>query len=191
VPNPPKWHPEIDTGIHAMMVLVQAARLSAEPVVRFAALMHDLGKGATPMSGWPSHYGHEELGVPLVKAIAQRYRIPSEYADLAILTTQYHGHSHGLAEMKAATIVKLLEQLDAFRRPARFEQFLVACEADARGRPGYEDKEYPQANYLREMYRIANGVDIQALLAKALNGKALGEALHQARVAAIKNERQH
>ncbi len=187
VPNPARWHPEIDSGIHTLMVLEQAARLSTEPVVRFAALLHDLGKGMTPMAGWPSHHGHEALGVPLVKAIAKRYRIPHEYADLAVLVTQYHGHCHDMLKQKPSTVLKLLEHLDAFRRPARFEQFLLACEADARGRPGFENREYPQSTQLQELYRAAASVSIQPLLDRGLENKALGDALHQARVTAIKN----
>jgi tRNA nucleotidyltransferase (CCA-adding enzyme) len=185
VPNPPRWHPEIDSGVHTMMVLEQAARLSSEPVVRFAALLHDLGKGMTPMSGWPSHHGHEALGVPLVKAIAKRYRIPHEYADLAILVTQYHGHCHDIPKQKPSTVLKLLEHLDVFRRPLRFEQFLLACEADARGRPGFENREYPQSKQLQELYRAAASVSIQPLLDRGFANKALGEALHQARSEAL------
>ncbi|MFU8797567.1 MAG: multifunctional CCA addition/repair protein [Gammaproteobacteria bacterium] len=186
IPNPPKWHPEIDTGIHTMMVLTQAVRLSLEPVVRFAALLHDVGKGVTPMSDWPSHHNHEALGVPLVKALILRYRIPREFAELAVMVVQHHGHCHGILAMKPSTIIKLLEQLDAFRRPARFEQFLLACEADSRGRPSFEDHAYPQADYLRTMYHAANKVIVQSLLEKGFQGKALGDALHQARIDAIK-----
>jgi tRNA nucleotidyltransferase (CCA-adding enzyme) len=186
VPNPPKWHPEIDTGIHVMMVLTQATRLSPEPIVRFAALLHDLGKGVTPMSQWPSHHGHEELGIPLVKAVAARYRIPRDFVDLALLTSQHHGSCHKAFELKANTIVKLLEHVDAFRRPARFEQLLLACKADCRGRPGSEEQPYPQAPYLLAMQQVAAQVSVQLLLERGLQDKALGEALHQERVNAVK-----
>ena len=186
VPNPPKWHPEIDTGIHVMMVLTQAARLSPEPIVRFAALLHDLGKGKTPMAEWPSHHGHEELGIPLVKAMATRYRIPRDFMELALLATQYHGHCHQAFELKPSTVVKLLEHVDAFRRPARFVQLLLACEADSRGRPGSENQPYPQAEYLLRMQSVAAQVSIQPLLDRGLQNGALGDALHQERVNAVK-----
>lgn len=186
VPNPPKWHPEIDTGIHTMMVLQQAARLSTESIVRFAAAVHDLGKGATPVADWPSHPGHDERGVALIKTLCKRYRVPRDYQELAILVSRYHGSIHSLSEMKASTLVKLLEKLDAFRRPQRFQYFLLACEADARGRPTYEDREYPQREFIQRVFTAANQVNSQPLLDRGLAGLALGNALHQARVAAVK-----
>lgn len=186
VPNPPQWHPEIDTGIHILMVLEQAARLSEESIVRFAALMHDLGKGVTSPTNWPRHPGHEEHGVPLVKALCKRYRVPKDFQELAILVTRYHGQIHRVFELKANTLIKLLEKLDAFRRPARFQQFLLACEADARGRTGFEDKAYPQREYLINAFELANKIDTQVLLDQGLTGVALGNAIHQSRVAAVK-----
>jgi tRNA nucleotidyltransferase (CCA-adding enzyme) len=186
VPNPPKWHPEIDTGIHTLLVLQQAVRLSTENIVRFAALMHDLGKGTTPMTDWPSHPGHEERGVELIRAVCKRYRVPRDYQQLAILVSRYHGSIHSLSEMKASTLVKLLEKLDAFRRPQRFQHFLLACEADARGRPTFEDRDYPQRKFMERIFAAANQVDTQPLLDRGLTGLALGNALHQARIAAVK-----
>lgn len=186
VPNPPKWHPEVDTGVHIMMVLAQAARLNDEAIVRFAALMHDLGKGVTSPNDWPRHPLHEEQGIPLVKALCKRYRVPSDFQELALLVVKYHGQCHSLEQLKATTLVKLLEKLDAFRRPARFQQFLLACEADARGRPGFEDAPYPQKEFLTQVYTAANTADVQPLLEQGLTGAALGNALHEARVMKIK-----
>jgi tRNA nucleotidyltransferase (CCA-adding enzyme) len=186
VPNPPHWHPEIDSGIHTLMVLQQACLLTSDSKTRFAALLHDLGKGATPQLCWPSHAGHEERGVALIKALCKRYRVPADYADLALLVSRFHTHCHRIFEMKPSTIVKTLEQLDAFRRPERFEQFLYACEADPRGRPTFENKPYPQHQQFLKCYEVAANVTIQPLLEKGITGQALGDALHTERVNAIK-----
>ena len=186
VPNPPKWHHEIDTGVHTLMVLEQATRLTFEPSTRFAALLHDLGKGVTPASDWPSHPGHEEATVPLIKTLCQRYVVPRDYQALAILTARYHTHCHKVTALNASTLTKTLEKLDAFRRPERFQQFLIACEADARGRPGFENQEYPQHEFMLSAYEAANAVNIQSLLQQSLTGPALGNAIHAARVEAVK-----
>src|SRR5580700_10181591 len=130
VPQPAQWHPEIDTGLHTLLVLDQAALLSPEPAVRFAALVHDLGKGTTPQDEWPSHRGHEERSVSLIEALANRLRLPGEYRDLAVIVARYHGIVHRAFELKPATILEFLERADAFRRPERFAQALLACEAD-------------------------------------------------------------
>lgn len=186
MPNPPQWHPEIDSGIHTMMVLEQAARLSEESIVRFAALLHDVGKGMTPATDWPSHPGHEERGVALIKQLCQRYRVPRDYQELAVLVARYHGDIHRASSLKATTLIKLLEKTDAFRRPQRFDYFLLACKADARGRPTHENDDYPQREFLQKIFATANEVNIQSLLDRGLTGAALGNALHQARVAAVK-----
>ncbi|MEJ2509473.1 MAG: multifunctional CCA addition/repair protein, partial [Gammaproteobacteria bacterium] len=149
VPQPEQHHPEIDTGVHVMMVVDQAARLSPEPAVRFAALVHDLGKGITPREQWPRHVEHEARGVPLVEALCERYKVPNDFRDLAVLVTRYHLHYHRAAELRPGTLLDLFQSLDAFRRPERFEQFLLACEADARGRPGYEERDFDQPKILR------------------------------------------
>ncbi len=164
VPQPEKYHPEIDTGMHVMMCIEQAARLTDDPVVRFATLVHDLGKAITPKDNWPHHYGHEHLGVPLIKRVTERLRVPNQYAAIARLTSEYHTQCHRAAELRAATILKLLEALDAFRRPEQMSQFLLACEADARGRTGFEDINYPQADLLRKSLAAAQTVDVKALL---------------------------
>ncbi len=185
VPQPEKHHPEVDTGLHTLMVLEQAARLSTEPRVRFAALLHDLGKGLTPADQLPRHIAHEARGVPLVKELCKRLKVPKDHQELAVLVTRYHLHYHRVAELRPATLLETLEALDAFRRPERFEHFLLACEADSRGRSGYEDAEFEQPRLFREAYQAAAAVDVKALLKKGLKGKAIAEALHQQRCQAI------
>lgn len=185
VPNPPKWHPEVDTGVHTLMVLEQVAKLTPEPATRFAALMHDLGKGATPMVEWPSHSGHEERGTALIQALCARYLVAREYQDLAILVSRFHTHCHKVTELNATTLLKTLEKLDAFRRSERFQQFLLACEADARGRPGFETVPYPQKEYMQKAFSVAAQVDIKPILERGLTGEALGNAIHAARAKAI------
>ncbi len=186
IPNPPQWHPEIDSGIHSLLVLEQAARLSPESSTRFAALVHDLGKGLTPAEKWPHHLDHGEKGVLPIKSLCKRYLIPRNYQDLAILTSRYHLLCHCAFELKASTLLKTLEKLDAFRRPERFKQFLLACEADFRGRTGFEEKPYPQNAYFLKIYESALQVTAKSLQDLGLTGKAFGDKLHQRRVAAIK-----
>jgi tRNA nucleotidyltransferase (CCA-adding enzyme) len=149
VPQPAQWHPEIDSGVHTMMVLEQAAHLSEEPAVRFAALVHDLGKALTPRAEWPGHRGHEERSVALIEALSTRLRLPAEYRDLAVIVARYHGNVHRAFELRPGTILEILEKSDAFRRPERFAQALLACEADSRGRLGLEHSPYPQREYLQ------------------------------------------
>jgi tRNA nucleotidyltransferase (CCA-adding enzyme) len=165
VPQPALHHPEIDTGVHVLMCLEQAARLSNDPVVRFATLVHDLGKGTTPAANWPSHHGHEERGVALIAALSERLRVPTRFAAMGRLVSQYHTHCHRAAQLRADTMLKLLEALDAFRRPLQLTQFLLACEADARGRTGFEERPYPQADRVRSAFAAASAIDIPALLA--------------------------
>ncbi|MCB1672068.1 MAG: multifunctional CCA addition/repair protein [Gammaproteobacteria bacterium] len=165
IPQPERYHPEVDTGEHVMLVLEQATRLSDDPVVRYATLVHDVGKGVTPRDNWPHHYGHETLGLPLIRDINTRLRVPREYGDLALLVSEYHTRMHQLGEMRSATILNLLEALDAFRRPQRLQRFLLACEADSRGRTGFEDRPYPQRNLLLDAQQAAASLDVGALLA--------------------------
>lgn len=186
VPQPEKHHPEIDTGLHTMMVLEQAVRLSADTCVRFAALVHDLGKGVTPQEQWPRHIGHEARSVELVRNICTRFRIPNDYRDLAVLAARYHGDCHRAAELRSDTLLKKLEELDAFRRPQRFEQFLLACEADARGRTGHEDRPYPQADIFRKAFTACAVVDVRPLLEQGFNGEAIARELRQLRILAIR-----
>ncbi|MEW6765041.1 MAG: multifunctional CCA addition/repair protein [Pseudomonadota bacterium] len=185
VPQPEKHHPEIDCGIHSLMVLQQAVRLGADMPTRFAALMHDLGKGTTPPELWPHHYGHERRGAHLIEALAERLRLPAEVRDLAIMTARWHTHAHKVFELRPSTLLKLLEGCDALRRPGRFEQFLLACEADARGRTGFEERPYPQADYLRNALTTVKTVPVQPLLEAGWRGEALGHRLEQERVKAL------
>jgi len=185
VPQPEKHHPEIDSGVHTMMVLTQAAKLSSDPKVRFAALVHDLGKGTTPETQWPKHIDHESRGVPLVEDLCDRYRIPNDYRELAVIVTKYHLHYHRAAELRDDTFLTTLESLDAFRRPDRFELFLLACEADSRGRTGYEDEHFEQPEIYRKVFNAANALDTKELVAKGLKGKEIKEELSKQRIKAI------
>jgi tRNA nucleotidyltransferase (CCA-adding enzyme) len=185
VPQPAQWHPEIDTGVHTLMVLDQAALLSSEPQVRFAALVHDLGKGATPRTKWPSHPGHEERSVALVEALAERLRLPGDYRDLAIIVARYHGIVHRAFELKPKTIVEFMERADAFRRPERFAQALLACEADSRGRAGLEFEPYPQRRYLHLARDAAASIKPSAEDVATHAGGRIAELLHERRVHAV------
>ncbi len=184
VPQPVQWHPEVDTGVHVMMVLDQAEKLSPDLEVRFAALVHDLGKGTTRKYSLPSHPGHERRGVKLIRRLSERLPVPNACRDLGMLVSEYHTHCHRAFELRAATILRMLEATDAFRRPRRFEQFLVACEADARGRKGLEDRHYTQVELLRGAYEAAAGVDTASIAAKH-EGKAIGAAIRRERLAAV------
>ena len=186
VPQPEEHHPEIDTGIHTMMVLEQACKLSDDPQVRFAALVHDLGKGATPKDEWPRHINHEARGADIVKIVCQRLRIPNDYRDLAERTARFHLHYHRALELKPATVVKTLEQLDAFRKPERFEKFLLASEADARGRPGYENKNLPQADYFRQTLAVSREVNVTELRDLGFENMALANKIKEVRIDAVK-----
>ncbi|UCB56271.1 MAG: multifunctional CCA addition/repair protein [Thiotrichales bacterium] len=189
VPQPEQHHPEIDTGVHTLMVLQQACRLSEDTEVRFAALMHDLGKGVTPEAEWPQHIEHEARGAEIVLELCRRLRIPNEYRDLAERTARFHLHFHRALELKPSTVVRTLEQLDAFRKPQRFEKFLLASEADARGRPGHEDATFPQAAYFRQAFEQAQKVDIKSLVQQGYSNRELADQIRQERtrlVAAIK-----
>lgn len=185
VPQPAIPHPEIDTGVHVLMVLEQAARLSDDPQVRFAALMHDLGKGATPPDEWPGHHGHEARGVVLLKGLATRLKVPVAYRELALAVTRDHGNAHRALELRPGTLLEVLERADALRRPQRFAQFLLACEADHRGRSGFEDRPYPQAQRLQLALQAARSVDVSPLTQRGLTGEAMREALRAARTRAI------
>ena len=185
VPQPAEHHPEIDTGIHVLMALDQACKLSKDSQVRCAVLLHDLGKGLTDPELWPKHYQHEKRGAELVRQVCQRLRVPNHYRDLALLVAEFHTQCHRALELRPGTLLKLLERLDAFRRPQRFEQFLTACEADARGRLGLEQRDYPQPAYLRRALDAANSVDMRVLAAKGLSGAEMAEAVRQARRQAI------
>jgi tRNA nucleotidyltransferase (CCA-adding enzyme) len=185
VPQPAEPHPEIDTGVHVLMVLAQAARLTDDPQVRFAALLHDLGKGTTPPDEWPRHHGHEARSVELVNGLCARLKIPAAYRELALAVARDHGNAHRALELRAGTLLEIIERTDALRRPQRFAQFLLACEADHRGRTGFEDRPYPQAARLQQAFEAARGVDVRPLVERGLAGEAMRSALRQARTRAI------
>lgn len=189
VPQPEEYHPEIDTGIHTLMVLQQSCLLSDDPVVRFAALTHDLGKGTTPKKVLPHHYAHEERGYHLVKELCERYKIPNQYRQLAEITARYHTHCHRAFEIKPKTLLKTLNATDAFRKPERFEQFLLACTADSHGRPGYEDYDYKQAPFFSLMRKKAAEIDVQEIIKDGFEREKITEELYRRRLALIKHER--
>jgi tRNA nucleotidyltransferase (CCA-adding enzyme) len=185
VPQPPRWHPEIDTGVHVMLALQYAASHGASGMVRFAVLTHDLGKAQTPKSAWPSHHGHEEFGVPLIEDLCDRLKVPNSHRELAILTARYHTLVHRALELRPETVLTLLENCDALRRPERFAELLLACEADARGRTGREDAPYPQVGYLRRMLTAAAGVTLMESERRNLEGVEIGAELRRRRLAAL------
>src|SRR5262245_15604011 len=186
VPQPEKWHPEIDTGLHMELVLQAAADLTPEPRIRFAALMHDLGKGRTPRSRWPHHVGHEEAGARLVEGLSERLRVPADYRELAVLAARWHGLAHRALELRPRTVLELLEACDAFRRPERFRELLLACEADHRGRGGFRERPYPQGDLLRQAQAKAMAVVLNDGDRAGLTGEKIGELLRRRRLAALK-----
>ena len=186
VPQRADFHPEIDTGVHLEMVLDMAARLApGDALIGWCALTHDLGKALTPKDELPSHRGHERAGVAPLRALAERLKVPNEYATLAELVCRLHLLAHTAFELRPETVLKLFEQLDAFRQPGRLSQFLLACAADQRGRKGMQDTDYPQARYLTELFQRALEPKAQPLLDQGLKGPELGAALRAARLQAI------
>ena len=186
VPQPARWHPEIDTGVHTMMALRISARLSDKVAVRFAVLTHDLGKATTPKHTLPSHRGHEERSVGLLNELCERLPVPRRFRELAEAVARHHGSVHRAAQLRPATIYKLIEAVDGLRRPQRFEDFLLACEADARGRLGLEERPYPQAGILRSALAAAREVRSDDATA-GIRGRALGMRLRQLRIQAIRD----
>jgi tRNA nucleotidyltransferase (CCA-adding enzyme) len=185
VPQPAKYHPEVDTGIHAMLSLEQAARLSPNPEVRFAALVHDLGKACSPEQHWPSHHGHENNGLPILEQMCARLRVPNAFKALAMQVMLYHTHSHRAFELKASTIADMLSALGAYKPNNKLPEFLLACEADAKGRTGFENSPYPQAEFLTGAARAAAAADTSAILQSELKGAEIGEAIRRLRIKAI------
>ncbi|RFB71026.1 MULTISPECIES: multifunctional CCA addition/repair protein [unclassified Herbaspirillum] len=186
VPQPAKYHPEIDTGVHVMMVLDYAAGRGYSLGVRFAALMHDLGKGTTPPDLWPSHHGHEGRSVELVQGICDRLKVPNDCRDVAVITAREHGNVGRAFELRPATIVNLLARCDGFRKPARFHDMLQASECDRRGRTGFEDVAFPQLDYLMGALKAAQGVDAGAIAAKFKEQpQRIPEAIVAARTEAV------
>lgn len=189
VPQPEKWHPEIDCGIHTMMVVEQAAKLSMDVDVRFAALVHDLGKATTAKRDLPRHPGHEQRSLRIVRNLAARLPVPKECRDLGLLAAEFHTHCHRALELRPPTILKVLNRTDAFRRPERFEKFLLTCEADSRGRTGFESRDYPQADLFRAAYQAASNIDIDDLRSGEQVGAAIGAEIGKRRLAAIRRFR--
>jgi tRNA nucleotidyltransferase (CCA-adding enzyme) len=187
VPQPPQHHPEVDTGLHTLLVIDYAAARDFSLAVRFAALTHDLGKGTTPREEWPSHIGHEARGVGLIDRLCQRLRVPHDCRELAVLDARYHGEIHRAPELRPSTIVKLLEKTDAVRRPDRFELLLEACACDFHGRPGFESRPYQPAALLRNALAAARAVDGGAIAREQGDPAKIAAAIHEARVHAVRH----
>ncbi|CAJ0725321.1 MAG: multifunctional CCA addition/repair protein [Ralstonia sp.] len=186
VPQRADYHPEVDTGVHTMMVIEMAAAMATPLPVRFAALVHDLGKGTTPDDILPRHVGHEARSVPLIDAVCQRLRVPTECRELALVVAREHGNIHRCDGFDAAALVRLLERCDALRKPDRFRQALQACEADARGRLGFEDRSYPQTARLLRALEAASSIDAGAVAKRHADSPAhIKQAVHQARIEAV------
>ena len=185
VPQPEKYHPEIDTGLHSMLCLEQSALLSPSPEVRFAALVHDLGKGLSPKQHWPHHYGHETSGLPILDKMCDRLRVPNSFKSLALQVMQYHTHCHRAFELRASTIADMLAALGAYKQTNKLPEFLLACEADAKGRTGFEHVSYPQAEMINLAAKSAASIDTSAILYSELQGAEIGEAIHRLRIKAI------
>ncbi len=185
VPQPEKHHPEIDTGLHSMLCLEQAVILSSSPEVRFAALVHDLGKGITPKENWPHHYGHEKIGLQVLEKLCARLRVPNAFKALAIHVMQYHTHCHKAFELRASTLTDMLGVLGAFKANNTLHEFLLACEADAKGRTGFEHVAYAQAALIKLAAKAAASVDTSAILNSELEGAKIGEAIRRLRIKAV------
>ncbi len=182
VPQTEKYHPEIDTGEHLLLALQQSARMNSSAKVRFAVLLHDLGKATSPPDKLPRHTGHEQRSGQLAKSLADRLKVPHEYSSLASLVAQWHTHVHRALELRPSTVLKLLRAVDVFRRPDRLDELLSACEADARGRAGLQQRAYPQANYVRDAWQCCLEVDVPSLQAQGYQGAALGEQIDKERL---------
>jgi tRNA nucleotidyltransferase (CCA-adding enzyme) len=185
VPQPAAHHPEVDTGVHVMLVIDYAALQGYTLAVRFAALTHDLGKGETPRERWPNHHGHEARSVELARDVSRRLRVPKDCRDLAVLTARHHGDIHRASELKATTVLKLLDATDAFRRPQRFNELLQACACDFHGRPGFETVPYIQAQVLKDALQAAQSIDAGSIAAAGGTPEKIATRIRQARVQAI------
>jgi tRNA nucleotidyltransferase (CCA-adding enzyme) len=190
VPQTAKYHPEIDTGIHVMMALEKSAEMNLDTESRFAVLMHDLGKATTSVELLPSHHGHEQRGVALVKSFCKHWKVPKAHTELALITTEYHTHVHRAFELKPATLLKFFAKTDVFRKPDRFKKMILACLSDVRGRTNFENDPYPQADFVNQIAEKLCSADIREVTTQGLQGKELGAAIHQLRLDIIKAEKQ-
>lgn len=190
VPQPAKYHPEIDTGVHSLMSLALAAKLSNKPEVRLAALLHDLGKALTDPQKWPSHHGHERKGLPVLEGFCRRLRVPKAYKTLCAQVMEYHTHCHRACELRGDTLVDMLQAVGAFKSAEQLQDFLAACEADARGRTGFEEAEYPQAEYIKKAAQTALAVDTRQVLQDNLRGAQIGAAIQKLRSQAVNSFKQ-
>lgn len=188
VPQPEQWHPEIDTGIHTLLVAKQAALLSESLPVRFAAQVHDLGKGITPKSEWPSHKMHCHTGLKLIKTLCERVRVPNEYRDLALMVCEQHSNIHRAAELRPETKLKVLNKFDVWRKPERLDNILLCCMADSRGRTGFEDIDYPQKEIFESAYQAALSVNVQDIVKEGFKGAEIRVEMEKRRVKAIKGD---
>ena len=192
VPNPVKHHPEVDSFIHTMLVLKQAVNLTEnnpilnKSAVRFAAICHDLGKALTPQNILPHHYGHEQAGIKPTRTLCKRLKVPSYFQELAELTCEFHTHIHKAFELRAETVITLFNRFDVWRKPQRFQEFLQVCLADTRGRTGFENKDYPQINYINQLLQAANEVDVQQIIADGFEKQEIRNELTKRRILAIK-----
>jgi tRNA nucleotidyltransferase (CCA-adding enzyme) len=187
VPAPKRWHPEIDTGIHTLMVLEQACLLSDSLAFRFACLVHDLGKALTPKSEWPSHKGHGFKGLNVIKKLCKRLKVPNECRDLALLVSEHHTNIHSAFELKASTVVAIMDKCDAWRKPDRFQQMLQCCVADSKGRTGFELLPYPSADYMWQAFEAASKTDVQAIVRAGFQGVEIKNKLNEERIQLVKN----
>lgn len=185
VPNPKLWHPEIDTGIHTMMVLAQSSQLSGSSVLRFAALCHDLGKGLTPQECWPSHHGHEKAGINVINSMCKRLKVPNQYRELAVLVSEFHCHFHKAFELRAETWLKVFDRCDLWRKPDRFEQIMLASYADFKGRKDFENKTYPQLDYVKELVVETQKITAKEFVQQGLKGLEIKAAITQKRLESI------
>lgn len=186
VPQTAKYHPEIDTGIHTLMVIEQAAKLTNDPLVRFASLVHDLGKAATPAGLLPSHRGHEQGGLPIIRDLCERLRIPKKFQSLALAVAEYHLHMHKMFELKAKTVLKMLEKTRSLMDDERAQQVAMCCVADAKGRTGLEDRDYPQAALYLQFQQVAKSVNGGEIAKGFSDGEQIQKAIHDARIDKIK-----
>ncbi len=188
VPQPEKWHPEIDTGMHTLMVAQQAALLSQDLPTRFAAQVHDLGKGVTPESEWPSHKLHCHTGIKLIKRLCDRVRVPNDYRDLALLVCEHHSNIHRAAELRAQTFIKIFDKMDVWRKPERLAPILLCCQADHAGRLGLETQPYPQKQRFEAAFDAAKNVEVKDVVAAGFKGQEIRDELNKRRIEAVKDK---